>query len=144
VAARFTIADGGDEAETKCTNPACPKGAAARFTDADGAGEAETEVNYPLKVQAPDPRGEQDDQETFFLDVRTGSQYREHIRRFFARNNLPQNSSSGNVEENYQMPDLADQATGYSDDRQDPARPTNFYPRKWKKVIRARKNNNSK
>jgi hypothetical protein len=68
-AARFTIADGDGEAETECTNPACPKGAAARFTIADGDGEAETEDNYPLRERAPDPRREQDDQETFFSEV---------------------------------------------------------------------------
>ena len=143
-AARFTIADGDGEAETECTNPACPKGAAARFTIADGDGEAETEENHPLRERAPDPRREQDGQETFFSEVRAGSQHREHISRFFARHNLPHNFCSENVEEDYQMPDLADQATGYSDGRQDPPRPANFYPRKWRNVNRARKNNNSK
>ena len=121
-----------------------PEGAAARFTIADGNGEAKTEVNYPLREQAPDPRREQDDQETLFSEVRTGSQHCEHISKFFARHNLPHNFCSENVEEDYQMPDLADQATGYSDGRQDPPRPANFYPRKWRNVNRARKNNNSK
>ena len=72
VAARFTIADDGDDVETKCTNPACPKGAAARLTDTEIVDEAEQEENYPLMVQAPDPRGVQDGQETFFSEVRSG------------------------------------------------------------------------
>ena len=141
VATRFTIADDGDDVETKCTNPACPKGAAVRLTDTDVVDEAEQEINYPLRVQAPAPRGVQDEQETFFSDVRSGSRSREHLKRFLTRNNLTQNSSSGDAE----MPDLeADQATSHSNDRQDSPRPTNFYPKKWKKVTRARKNNNRK
>jgi hypothetical protein len=159
VATRFTIADDancpkcgdvfssakilelhtcGFDVETKCTNQACPKGAAARLTDTD---EAEQEENYPLVVQAPDPRGAQDEQETFFSEVRSGRRSREHVKRFLTRNKLTQNSSPGDAE----MPDLeADQATSQSNDRQDSPRPTNFYPKKWKKVIRARKNNNRK
>ena len=124
--------------ETKCTNQAYPKGAAARLTDTD---EAEQEENYPLMVQAPDPRGVQDGQETFFSEVRSGRRSREHVKRFLTRNKLTQISSPGDTE----MPDLeADQAASQSNDRQDSPRPTNFYPKKWKKVIRARKNNNRK
>ena len=93
-------------------------------------------------VQVPGSRGAQDEQETFFQEVRSGRRSREHVKRFLTKNKLIPISSPGDTN----MPDLeADQAlTSQKDDRRGPQRPTNFYPKRWKKVIRARKNNDRK
>jgi hypothetical protein len=118
-----------------------PEGSAARFTIADGDDEADADVNYPLRERAPDPRREQDNQEQLFSEVRTGGQHREPLRKFFAKaGNLPHNFCPETVAENYQMPNLAEQATGYSDGLQDPPRPANRFPKRWRQVKRARKN----
>jgi hypothetical protein len=129
----------GFDVEKECTNKACPKGAAARLTDTD---EAEKEEVYPLVVQVPGSRGAQDEQETFFQEVRSGRRSREHVKRFLTKNKLIPISSPGDTN----MPDLeADQElASQKDDRRGPQRPTNSYPKRRKRVIRARKNNDRK
>jgi hypothetical protein len=129
----------GFDVEKNCTNKACPKGVAARLTD---TAEAEKEEAYPLVVQVPGSRGAQDEQETFFQEVRSGRRSREHVKRFLTKNKLIPISGPG--DEN--MPDLeSDQeVASQKDDRRGPQRPTNSYPKRRKRAIRARKNNDRK
>ena len=109
-------------------------------------------ANYPLRVRAPDPRREQDEQEKLFSAAReTEGKHRDPLRVFFAktgnlwsvpgtlRPSSPHNFCPETEAENYQMPNQADQATRYSHGYQDPPRPANMYPKRWRQVNRSRK-----
>ena len=123
-----------------------PEGAASAdmitVTDDDDEDFKKGIIRWPQKNKD----GEQDEQERRFSAAReTAGKYRDPLKEFFSktgslwtqlRPGSPHNFCPETEAEHFQMSDQADQAARYSDGHQDPPRPANRYPKRWRQVIR--------